>query len=129
MAELDNILGRMAADLDTAHRISGVLSGEQKRNMLNDLRYVLLDNIADEIRFDFYRPGHPDGTWFRSVYRRDGRISRRGSVEGIESLPAENIAFDVSIAFTRPFLDLAQQDKDHLLGNTDFDWMPAAGTT
>jgi hypothetical protein len=119
---LNRILGRLAADLEAAHRVCGVLSVEEKERMLDDLRYLLLDNIADEIRFDFYVPDQPEGDWYRSVYRRDGEISKQGSVGGIDGLPVKNIAFDVSIDFMAPFLSLEQRCKNHLLGNTEFVW-------
>jgi hypothetical protein len=122
LAAFEKIIERLAMDLDAAHRICGVLSIEEKEKMLDDLRYLLMDNIADKIRFDFYAPHEPEGEWFRSVYRRDGGVSQKGSVGGIDGLTVENIAFDVSIEFMAPFLSLEKSCMDHLLGNTEFVW-------
>ncbi|KPA14587.1 hypothetical protein MHK_005205 [Candidatus Magnetomorum sp. HK-1] len=119
MTKLEKLLYRIADDLKSINNKFDILTHEQLNMLYRDIRYVFLDNIAQEIRLVFYDP-KLNNTYWEYKYSKDGTAQLDGDIHSDSII--EDLVFDVFIDFTKPFLGLQSDDRDVLLNNTELDW-------
>jgi hypothetical protein len=120
------VFARIDEDIDTINRSYGLMSSEHKDMLLKDIKYLLLDNIAREIRLVFYDPQNRDSVFFQYVYALDARTDPGSGAHNRRGEPPMEAAFDVFVEFTEGFLRLDSEDQTLLLQNTELDWFTHA---
>ncbi|HIJ90583.1 MAG: hypothetical protein OEV89_07425 [Desulfobulbaceae bacterium] len=124
---LGNTLSQIEESLDLI-TATGLLTREQKPVLLKDIKYLLLDNIAKEIKLIFYNPDRPDQVFLEYVYTSSMISEPRNMLDDILSSDPSAVAFDVYIEFTRAFHGLDRNLRDLLQKNTEFEWYPVEGS-
>ncbi|MBF0241687.1 MAG: hypothetical protein HQK64_04325 [Desulfamplus sp.] len=121
--KLDKMLEVMESDLSLISSSFQIMSSKEQLKLSNDIKYLLLDNIAQKIRFVFYDVGNRDDILCQYIYNNNGFAQKPHFFESsFDRYRGETIAFDVFIDFTDSFLSLKRQDRDILLNNTEYDW-------
>lgn len=126
---IENTLSQIEVSLDFISNRYGLLSREQQPVLLKDIKYLLLDNIAKEIKLIFYNPDRPNQVFLEYVYTASKISEPRNMLDDILGSPGPSaVAFDVYIEFTSAFLSLDRETQDLLQRNTEFEWYPVDGS-
>ncbi|MBF0232007.1 MAG: hypothetical protein HQK62_00850 [Desulfamplus sp.] len=122
LAQLDSMLEIMEQDLGLINSTFKIMSLKEEQKLSKDIKYLLLDNIARKIRFSFYDISNKDDVLYEYIYKINGVAEKTDFPESFDDFHVDTIAFDVFIDFTETFLSLRKQQRDTLLGNTEYDW-------
>ncbi len=120
--KLDKMLETIEEDLSLINKTFEIMSSRDQLKLSKDIKYLLLDNIAEKIRFAFYDIDNKDDILYQYIYKNNGMAEKPDLADSFDLFAGEAIAFDVFIDFTDSFLDLKKQERDILLNNTEYDW-------
>lgn len=120
--KLDKMVETMEQDLNLINNTFEIMSSKEQLRLSKDIKYLLLDNIAEKIRFAFYDVRNKGDVLYQYIYKNNGLAEKSDLPDSFECFVGESIAFDVFIDFTDTFLELRKQERDMLLNNTEYDW-------
>ena len=98
----------------------GLITVEQKRPLLKDIRYVLLDNIAEEVKLEFHDTNNKK--LLICVCTADGVIETLNVVDLFSKKNSIEITIDVFFKFTDAFLSIDEETRKLMLYTTEFTW-------
>ncbi len=119
--KLDAMLEMVEHDLSLINSTFEIMSSKDELKLSKDIKYLLLDNIAEKIRFAFYDVTNRDDVLYQYIYKNNGLADKSDFPDSFDGFSGD-IAFDVFIDFTETFLELRKQERDMLLNNTEYDW-------
>ncbi|MBF0573976.1 MAG: hypothetical protein HQK69_09490 [Desulfamplus sp.] len=120
--KLDEMLKFIEHDLNLINRTFEIMSSKEELKLSKDIKYLLLDNIAEKIRFAFYNVNNKEDILYQYLYKNNGAAEKSDLPDSFDNITGETIAFDVFIDFTENFLALKKNERDLLLNNTEYDW-------
>lgn len=121
--KLEQALLSIEENLDHICNVHRLITNEQKMALLKDIKYLLLDNIAQEVKLDFYDPIDKINV-MECFYTADGLREKFTVVDQNRDMSGVNVTIDVFFKFTDAFLSLGEEVQKILLRNTDFEWYP-----
>ncbi|MBF0228378.1 MAG: hypothetical protein HQK63_02105 [Desulfamplus sp.] len=120
--KLDEMLQFMEHDLNLINSTFEIMSSKDELKLAKDIKYLLLDNIAEKIRFAFYNVSNREDILYQYLYKNNGITEKSDLPDSFDDMAGKTIAFDVFIDFTENFLALKKSERDMLLNNTEYDW-------
>lgn len=120
--KLEQALVRIAENLDHFCKEYRLISVEQKRVLLKDIQYMLLDNIVEEVKLDFY-DSVENSNILVCLCTADGLTEILNVInQGKTRENIENVGIDVFFKFTDAFLSLGEEIQKIMLCSTAFVW-------
>lgn len=127
-SQLEQALVKIEAHLEQICDVYGLITCEQKLILRKDIKYLLLDHIAQEVKLTFYDRGKNINV-LECLYTPQG-VTETASGIGRNRYPSGvDIAIEVVFKFTDAFLSMGEDSQKLLLCNTDFEWYPEGNDT
>jgi hypothetical protein len=121
-SKLEQALVSIEENLDRICKVYRLITAEQKRVLLKDIKYMLLDNIVEEVKLDFFDPADNSNV-FECLCTADGLTEIFNAVDqGKENENVDHVAIDVFFKFTDAFLSIGAETQKIMLCSTEFVW-------
>ncbi len=120
----DKILLQVDRDIELIKAKCEMATSNEIVSLSRDIKYLLVDSIAQTIWLSFYDPEDRESVFFKHVYSLEGTSWISEAVDNARSGIGSSIAFDAAIEFTETFIELDKKTQKLLLGNTELEWNP-----